>query len=283
MIKTQPFVLTTRRQPFRNLACVAILALSCTHAFVLSSRQSVDTATQTTFTTGNLDGQRSTSHSQLNVMQVPPTMETTTRPEEEDDDENNLNGQAKKSFLWNHLSSLRRNNGQARTLSLVQESAMGAPAAYGGRGGSVQLRNGASLQQTTQAEPRRMGAPIELEQEEEPNGKNGYSTSPQPNPEYEKRAEYVAETKLPSEFGKFRMRAYRVPGEPIGKEPCVIYARDKPPMGTASQPSHNVPVRVHDQCLTSEVFGSQRYVYHTTRTTLEFCPHSSKQSLSFSR
>ena len=67
--------------------------------------------------------------------------------------------------------------------------------------------------------------------------------------------EYVAETKLPTDIGQFQLRAYRVPGAPIGQEPCVIYSRDRPPFG-----QHSVPVRIHDQCLTSEVFRSQRYV-----------------------
>ena len=66
-----------------------------------------------------------------------------------------------------------------------------------------------------------------------------------------------------------RPRAYRanVPCENgyIGNEPCVIYAADKPPFGgddgdDDNNPSRgeHVPIRVHDQCLTSEVFGSRR-------------------------
>jgi hypothetical protein len=76
-------------------------------------------------------------------------------------------------------------------------------------------------------------------------------------------AEYVAETKLPTDVGQFQLRAYRVPGAPKGQEPCVIYARDKPPMGLAGigKGAAHVPVRIHDQCLTSEVFRSQRYVF----------------------
>jgi 3,4-dihydroxy 2-butanone 4-phosphate synthase / GTP cyclohydrolase II len=77
-------------------------------------------------------------------------------------------------------------------------------------------------------------------------------------------AEYVAETKLPTDVGQFQLRAYRVPGAPNGQEPCVIYARDKPPMGlsgAANGGALHVPVRIHDQCLTSEVFRSQRYVF----------------------
>jgi hypothetical protein len=73
-------------------------------------------------------------------------------------------------------------------------------------------------------------------------------------------AEYVAETKLPTDIGQFQLRAYRVSGLPVGTEPCVIYARDKPPFGSNGSLNQHVPVRIHDQCLTSEVFRSQRYV-----------------------
>jgi hypothetical protein len=77
--------------------------------------------------------------------------------------------------------------------------------------------------------------------------------------------EFVAETKLPTDLGAFQLRAYRVPDDgsiaskrllpALGGDPCVIYARDRPPFGQS-----HVPVRIHDQCLTSEVFRSQRYV-----------------------
>lgn len=71
-------------------------------------------------------------------------------------------------------------------------------------------------------------------------------------------AHFVAETDLPTAMGHFRMRGYRVtPAHPV-LEPCVIYAADKPPHGHETS---NLPVRVHDQCLTSEVFGSLRYVH----------------------
>lgn len=74
--------------------------------------------------------------------------------------------------------------------------------------------------------------------------------------------EYVAETKLPTDIGQFQLRAYRVPGMPLGTDPCVIYARDKPPFGlNDNELNQHVPVRIHDQCLTSEVFRSQRYVH----------------------
>jgi len=98
---------------------------------------------------------------------------------------------------------------------------------------------------------------------------------------------YVAETNLPTDVGHFRLRAYRIPtaalgvasgtGDParaserlsdlmrgMGTEPCVIYCTDKPPFGIKGgreqgvKLSENVPVRIHDQCFTSEVFRSQR-------------------------
>lgn len=69
-------------------------------------------------------------------------------------------------------------------------------------------------------------------------------------------AQFIADTKLPNEIGQFRLRAYRIErgaNEFTGTEPCVIYSAENPPFG-----QHEVPVRVHDQCVTSEVFGSQR-------------------------
>lgn len=75
-------------------------------------------------------------------------------------------------------------------------------------------------------------------------------------------ASFVAETDLPTDLGFFRLRAYRIKDEPsnpfCGKEPVVIYSPDRPPFGTDGQFAAGVPVRVHDQCMTSEVFRSQR-------------------------
>lgn len=87
--------------------------------------------------------------------------------------------------------------------------------------------------------------------------------------------EYVAETNLPTDIGHFRLRAYRISDDDfssnrrnrfVGTEPCVIYAGDKPPFGIKGGADGNkvmkgrrsVPVRIHDQCFTSEVFRSQR-------------------------
>ena len=74
-------------------------------------------------------------------------------------------------------------------------------------------------------------------------------------------ARHIAETNLPTDVGQFRLRAYRVEdamqeilkNQHVGTEPCVIYSSSKPPFGQKS-----VPVRIHDQCFTSEVFRSQR-------------------------
>ena len=74
-------------------------------------------------------------------------------------------------------------------------------------------------------------------------------------------AEYIAETKLPTDVGQFQLRAYRVAkgsNEFMGNEPCVIYSPDKSPFGKDGSLAEGVPVRIHDQCLTSEVFRSQR-------------------------
>jgi len=76
-------------------------------------------------------------------------------------------------------------------------------------------------------------------------------------------AEFIAETSLPTDVGQFRLRAYRTDAsvngnEYIGREPSVIYAADKSPFGVEGQLNNGVPIRIHDQCLTSEVFGSRR-------------------------
>lgn len=90
-------------------------------------------------------------------------------------------------------------------------------------------------------------------------------------------ATYVAETNLPTDIGHYRIRAYRIEsqndgdtsgethplgaGAGLGSEPCVIYCTDKPPFGergAAGRGAKGVPVRIHDQCFTSEVFRSKR-------------------------
>lgn len=74
---------------------------------------------------------------------------------------------------------------------------------------------------------------------------------------------YVAETKLPTDVGHFRMRAYRIDedmqelhmqrSKHVGIEQIVIYNPKYPPFGKSG-----VTLRIHDQCITSEIFFSNR-------------------------
>lgn len=57
---------------------------------------------------------------------------------------------------------------------------------------------------------------------------------------------FVSECNLPTEKGQFRLRAYRYRGEDKSHEPVVMIAGD-------IRGREAVPVRVHDQCQTSEV------------------------------
>lgn len=66
-----------------------------------------------------------------------------------------------------------------------------------------------------------------------------------------KQTEFVAETQLPTENGDIRFRAYRTTGSLSYIEPIVIVSGN-----LGQQKSSAVPLRVHDQCVTSEVFGS---------------------------
>ena len=68
--------------------------------------------------------------------------------------------------------------------------------------------------------------------------------------DYEK-TEFVAETKLPTEHGDIRFRACRTTGSENEIEPIVIASGN-----IEQQSSTGVPLRVRDQCVTSEVFGS---------------------------
>jgi len=70
--------------------------------------------------------------------------------------------------------------------------------------------------------------------------------------EYE-GTEFVAETNLPTENGSIRFRAYRTTGSEGMLEPIVIVSDD-----IGKENSTEVPLRVHDQCVTSEVFGSMK-------------------------
>lgn len=64
---------------------------------------------------------------------------------------------------------------------------------------------------------------------------------------------FVAETNLPTIRGIFRVRSYRLSSEsnPCMQEPLAII------IGNIEGKS-DVPLRVHDQCFTSEVLGSMK-------------------------
>ena len=59
--------------------------------------------------------------------------------------------------------------------------------------------------------------------------------------------EFVAETQLPTTRGTYRVRAYRDLRD--GSEPVALLQGDV-------TDAEDLPVRVHDECLTSEVLGS---------------------------
>lgn len=100
------------------------------------------------------------------------------------------------------------------------------------------------------------------------------SSVPTHDPDPPLETDFIADTKLPTDVGQFQLRAYRVrnsqdeaaidPEAPYQNtnalEPVVIYSTNKPPFGKDGKLAENVPIRIHDQCLTSEVFRSQRYV-----------------------
>ncbi|MEO0599912.1 MAG: GTP cyclohydrolase II [Myxococcota bacterium] len=70
---------------------------------------------------------------------------------------------------------------------------------------------------------------------------------PQPIPHGPPAVEFVAETCLPTERGPYRVRAYR--DHISNTEPVAIIWGDV-------EGRRHLPVRVHDECATSEVFGS---------------------------
>ena len=112
------------------------------------------------------------------------------------------------------------------------------------------------------------------------NNNNNNNSSNNNSPKYSNKpikANFVAETKLPTHLGDYKLRAYRCIEDEAqeqpktmgqqsglnnpfsGKEPVVIY-KDDGSGGVWKKPSGGevVPVRLHDQCFTSEVLGSQR-------------------------
>ena len=70
---------------------------------------------------------------------------------------------------------------------------------------------------------------------------------------------FVAECELPTTHGLFRLRSYRH-RKPNGEviEPVVMIPANSSIATGAGEPLRDTVVRVHDQCLTSEVLGSRR-------------------------
>jgi len=64
------------------------------------------------------------------------------------------------------------------------------------------------------------------------------------------RIDFVAEADLPTVKGRFKIRAYR--DSSSNSEPIALIS------GTIAPGATEIPVRVHDQCFTSEVMGSLR-------------------------
>jgi GTP cyclohydrolase II len=73
--------------------------------------------------------------------------------------------------------------------------------------------------------------------------------------EFSHKTKFIAECTMPTDVGDFRMRSYQYYSSKQHLEPIVMYSD-----GGSGTPvgSEDVMVRVHDQCLTSEVFGSYR-------------------------
>jgi GTP cyclohydrolase II len=62
--------------------------------------------------------------------------------------------------------------------------------------------------------------------------------------------ELLVESRLPSEFGEYTIRAY---GEKGDRFPHVVLYR-----GLEELRGHFVPVRIHSECMTGDVFASRR-------------------------
>ena len=77
------------------------------------------------------------------------------------------------------------------------------------------------------------------------------SESQKQKTEQHRRTQFIAECRMPSTFGPFRMRSYLYTSPTQKLEPIVMISGD-------ISSSENILVRVHDQCFTSEVLGSLR-------------------------
>src|SRR5947207_1904518 len=73
------------------------------------------------------------------------------------------------------------------------------------------------------------------------------STAPRSRLMKRKTVERLAEARLPTEFGEFRIIGYR---STISNEEFVVLVRGD------MQSDHPTPIRIHSQCMTGDVFGS---------------------------
>ena len=80
---------------------------------------------------------------------------------------------------------------------------------------------------------------------------NYHKGDEKPNSKKSHETRYVAECRMPTTFGEFRMRSYKYRSTAQLLEPIVMVAGN-------IENKENVIVRVHDQCFTSEVLGSLR-------------------------
>jgi len=72
-----------------------------------------------------------------------------------------------------------------------------------------------------------------------------------PDDDLKHSTKFVSECKMPTDRGDYRMRAYDYRSSTRKLEPIVMISGD-------IRDKENVLLRVHDQCFTSEVFGSKR-------------------------
>jgi GTP cyclohydrolase II len=123
--------------------------------------------------------------------------------------------------------------------------AAGAPSSESGSGSSNGAPNGVRRPKLVQQAAAQLGT---LDPAGSSAADGGGAAPVEPPRNWTK---FVAETLLPTQHGKFRLRGYRHTndGGLTYTEPSVIIAGQPEGM-------EDVPVRVHDACFTSEVLGS---------------------------
>lgn len=252
--------------------CLAIVGLSICQAFVTSSRfgtnpfvrggaAAASSVPSSSSSSASLDG---THHGPddrrvvgpLGVLRAPPRSRKGMGEDLEGDapNSNNINNNNNNNFN-NHMINSNSNHINGRSSSVTTTTTLN------GSKNVVRVPTSAMYHNSNHPnQPKKMNgkAPQDYGEDNYHNDDNDEEDGT--TAFRSQTVEYVAETKLPTDVGAFQLRGYRIPGAPVGQEPCVIYCRDKPPFGQKDAMAQSVPVRIHDQCLTSEVFRSQRYV-----------------------